>query len=98
MDQGSSVQNLIMMFLTIFILNKELYLKQLITQSCDAGADPIQTTDKHENVEMNNWKKDGKIHQGIIPAWSEMRKLQESTNSWCFLNFFFFLSVVGRCM
>ena len=71
--------------------NKELYSKQLITQSCNADLNLIQDTNFNIDVDIDNWKSDEKMQKCVLPTWSDMRRLQENTNAWCFLNFFFFL-------
>jgi len=33
-----------------------------------------------------------------MPTWEQMRELHDNTNSWCYLNFYFLPSIVGKCM
>ena len=67
---------------------QELYQKQLLTQNCDVNVNHVEQNGINEPMDKDNGKNDGKMRQSIILSWSEMRKLQDNTNTWCFLNFF----------
>ena len=46
----------------------------------------------------NNCCNDDYILDGNIPSWLSFRELQYNINAWCYLNFHFLPTVIGKCM
>ena len=75
-----------------------MYLKHI--NSNDYNIDNefgVQITGLNVVNDVTNWSGDKDMIECKIPQWNDMRQLQENVNVWCYLNFFFFPSVVGKC-
>src|SRR5688572_2012663 len=44
------------------------------------------------------WSTDKNMLDGKLPKWETVQELQNNVNAWCFINYFFLPSVVGKCM
>ena len=60
--------------------------------------DIFQTTDSTGKCTQDNWKNNKDMLHSKIPEWEYMRELQHNINAWCYINYHFLPSVVGRCM
>ena len=67
-------------------------------QSVDRELDVNVSVNQNGSGKNNDWKNDKDMQCGMMPSWEQMRELHDNTNSWCFLNFFFLPSIVGKCM
>lgn len=52
----------------------------------------------NNNHIQEDWKTDKNMMKGKLPSWESMRALQYNMNVWCFVNFHFLPSVIGKCM